>query len=250
MARKDPIGHLSRHRGGVPPSLEREILALGAAAVPGLLALLDAPAAIVPDSERDVAASNALVVLRGVDDPALLPAVLRILREAPVRTHALGIAMLLLDSRANPALVEELLAIEGEPERLETATTVLAQCKVHDDRIRARIEAIIRSAPLDGALLASDYGDLALLPALQAAFDTLLGRGIRDPEDSFLLTSLLDEIVNIGGPEPIRHHLLEEEMLRSLDDLSATLADQQNQIAALLRGTTPSPLERLRRDPR
>ena len=195
MARKDPISHLSRHADELPQRLAEEILALGASAVPPLVALVDDPSATVAGSPAEQSAIHAVHLLSHLDHPDVDPALLRAFATWPAEGRAVAHVRQALELRAGPSLVEPLLAVQ-DPARAATATALLASCEVDDPRIRARIVALLAEPGFEACVAVARWvergrDDPELRAAVQAAFDRLL-EGFRDATDAMATAPEVD----------------------------------------------------------
>lgn len=180
MARKDPIAHLARH-ARLPDTLEREVRALGRAALGPLRALLFDPAAhgtddAPPDVPAENAALNAALLLAtwpGHEaDAILLDAFAASPPDSGVQARvswALGLR--------GPAVVEPLLAYAGTERGLAALDALAMRARGPDEppdpRVAALIVALLAQDPEDGAIQAAAYRDPALVEPLNAAFDAL-----------------------------------------------------------------------------
>ncbi|MDP2308936.1 MAG: hypothetical protein Q8P18_23135 [Pseudomonadota bacterium] len=208
MARKDSISHLGRH-STPSPTLIREIVALGKAAVPRLCALATHRAGWAPEgTPQNNAARGAIYVLRLLHDADAIPALIEVLTEAPVDSAVVRSAAWALPG-FGAAVVEPLLPHALEGSRWIEATEVLAECGVRDERIVQRILAVLAVAPIPGAEAVRSYGDPTLVGPLQATFDAAVPAGDPTGEELNVLIAVLDVILELGVPDEARAQRLQ-----------------------------------------
>jgi HEAT repeat protein len=208
MARKDSISHLGRH-STPSPTLVREVVALGKAALPRLCALVTDRAGWAPEGTfANNAARSAIYVLRLIRDPDAVPALVEAFTEAPVDGAVVRSAAWALPA-FGAAVVEPILPHATAGSRWIEATELLAECGVRDERIVQRILAVLAVAPLPGAEAARSYGDPTLIGALQATFDAAVPAGDGTAEEIDVLVALLDVILELGHPDEARAHRLQ-----------------------------------------
>jgi hypothetical protein len=202
MARKDPLAHLHRFPDGAPGRLRDEILALGPAALPGLLALVQADGAATPGTPAHAAAINAASLYGRLGQADALPVLLDLVAIAPLDGPLQAAAMfgvLAIDDR--DAVTDAILARTFSDEREPYALELLARAGRRDPAVAARIVAMLDRFPRLGAQLASAYADPALLPALRATFDGLsfpTRMGELDAETAILV---LESIFVLAGSD-------------------------------------------------
>lgn len=209
MARKDPVAHLGRHREH-PRKLIEEIVALGKPVVPRLLALVTDPSAWAPEgTPANLGALHALFALRMIRDADAVPALVDVFARAPVESHVFRSTAWALPG-LGPTVLEPLLSLATEGDRWVEATVALAECGVQDPRIVERIEAALHASPTAGADAATAYGDPALVPALQRAFDVNLPTA-PEPTNAELqvVAELLEAILELGEPDETRARRLQ-----------------------------------------
>lgn len=180
------------------PALRREVLALGPAAIPGLLRFLNEDALQMEDGPGGGwPPIHAVGLLADLKATEAIGSMLRLLCETDwdaiihdriiVRLPELG-----------PAVVEPALAIlnRGAPEDVHHAVCcVLAKIGVRDARTYAHLCALFDAEEALGATCLADYGDPAALPILEGAledfepdFDSPYGlSGLGDLVESFEL---------------------------------------------------------------
>lgn len=203
MARKDPISHLGRHPTP-SPTLVREIVAVGKSAVPRLCGVaLDREGWEPEGTFKNNAARSAIYVLRLLGDVDAVPALVEVFTEAPVDSAVVRSAAWALP-RFGAAVVELILPHAVEGERWTEATELLAECGVRDERIVQRILALLAEVPGPGGEAALSYGDVTLVPAVQATFDAAVPTGEATPEQITLLVGLLEVILSLGFPDEER----------------------------------------------
>jgi len=232
MARKEPISHLVRHPAP-SPTLVREILALGSAAVPRLCALATNPAGWAPEgTPHNNAARGAIFVLSRIRNPAAVPALVTVLTEAPADSAAVRSAAWALPG-FGAAVVEPLLPFATEGSRWIEATEALAECGVKDERIAQRILALIAAAPGVGAEAARTYGDPSLAGPLQAAFDAADPAHEPTGDDIQLLADLARAIVELGVPDEPRVARIQQLLARFRAQVEAQKAELRDARALL-----------------
>jgi hypothetical protein len=183
------------------PELRREVLALGPAAIPGLLRLLNDDALHLEDSPGGgwppIHAVGLLADLKATE--AIGP-MLRLLCESDwdaiihdriiLRMHELG-----------PAVVEPALALldKGAPEDVHHAVCcVLAKVGVRDPRIYAHLCALFDAEEALGATCLADYGDPAALPILEGALEDF-EPDLESPYGLSGLADLVESYELLGG---------------------------------------------------
>jgi hypothetical protein len=200
----DAIARLRRSGEKLPSGLREELLSLGPAVVPELVALLEDDDASMEDAPGDgwppIHAVSLLAELRATEgvEPML---------RALVRTDWMAILhdrVLLRLPEFGAIVVEPALSLlEGERDRdvRDSLCCVLAKAGVRDDRIyRALCEAFEASDRFAAPLLA-DYGD----PAARSLVLDAIDRFDSTPEDLGApsdLGTLVESAEMLGGPLP------------------------------------------------
>jgi hypothetical protein len=200
----DPIVIFRGTGEKLPRELRERILALGEAAVPRLVEILEDEALGLEDGPGDgwppIHAVDLLVDLRAADATARM---LRVLATTSwdeivhdrlmLRLPELGAAVL------EPALAE--LAGTTDSDVHGSFCAVLAKLGVRDERIYAELCALFAEDELAGALCFADYGDQRALPLIQ--------RAIRDFQADYEsrvgtmgLADLVEAHERIGGAFP------------------------------------------------
>ncbi len=219
MARKDPLSHLGRHAGALPDGLTREIRALGGAVVPALCAMATDRAGWSGTGPAANAAWHAIALLGERREPAARAAVLEVFRTAPPGTAVLARAGWVLPRFGD--VVEDVLPLATEGDRVPEATEVLVRSGAREARVLERVAALVAADPRWGADLASQCADPALLPALRAAFEALFARF----EDVEAIADIAEAMAACGEPEAAMHALVTRVKVRGEADIAARKAE-------------------------
>lgn len=189
----DPLATLRCTGKDLPGDLKAAILALGRAAVPSLIALLE---------EGDPAAENApgdgwppvhaVRLLGELKAEEAIQPFLRLLREADDESWLRNDAEINLPN-IGPAIVEPVLAAFDEaddPDDLGPLAYALANCGAKDDRIYEALVEFFYENEFLGALVLADYGDDRGLPLLREAIEAF----VPDPGSSLGARDLVDYV--------------------------------------------------------
>jgi len=195
-----PIARLRSTGEELPADLRDDILALGPAAVPDLIALLgdqDGGGSqgwppihavdLLVDSNATEAVGPMLEALAAADWMEILHD--RLIQRLPV----LG-----------PCVLEPALALAGETDDLEVLRSlgaVLAKLDVRDERVFALLREVFEEDVVFGALLFYDYGDARAAPLLLGAIEEF-EPVFDEPTDAGDLTELLETFRHLGGVLP------------------------------------------------
>lgn len=211
---KDPFVRLRTVGEKLPNALRDEILALGPAAVPGLVPLLDAR------GRKDVAfhAIDLLVDLRAHD---AIPALLALFGDPRADAGLLA----LLSNRLielGPAVLEPALArleeSKGERRDLLAIADVLARLGLEDPRIFPVLEEAWREDDAFAAEALAEYGDPRGLALLEESLRELE----IDPEDEnaeFRLEEILVAYETLGGTVDEGLEARIQELRREIEEL-------------------------------
>jgi len=200
----DPVATLRTTGADFPEELENAILALGQAAVPSLIALLEDKALGFVDTPGDgwppIHAARLLGELRA--EEAIQP-FLRLLREGDEESVLLDQAELNLP-KIGPAIVEPVftaLAEADDEDEIGRLVYALANCGAKDERIFAELVAFFRDEPFLGVLALADYGDERAVPLVREVIETF----VPDPESELGAGDLVDYVdayERLAGPLP------------------------------------------------
>lgn len=223
MPRTDPIAHLSRPKLA-SPALLREVRALGPSALPRLVVLAAAP----EEGGDDFAKLNAIRVLADWPGDAATAALLEVFAAASPEERVME-AMVLALALRGPDVLEPLLAYRGT-ERADLALQTLCMSRSRlaepDPRVTAWLDERLRAEPARFATHAGVWGDPALLPALHAPIDRILGRLVLDPASMPVLRDLLRAADLCGDRDSWR-------VKCAVERLEALVADQHAELAQL-----------------
>lgn len=201
------------------PELRAEVLALGEAAVPGLLRFLNDDSFQLLDSPGEgwppIHAVGLLVDLKATE--AVEP-MLRVLCETK-SDHIIHDRLVQRLAELGAPVVEPALAIleRGSSEEVHHAVCcVLAGVGVRDPRIYAQLCVLFDEDEVFGADCLSDYGDPAALPMIEGAIEDFEPE-FDSPYGLVSLNELVDSYTRLGGvlTEELREQVarLEEEFL-------------------------------------
>lgn len=224
------------------PELRSEVLALGPAAIPGLLRFLNDD-----DLQNDDSAGggwppiHAVGLLADLKATEAVEPMLRLLCETSW-DHIIHDRLILRLHELGPAVIEPALAIldKGPSEDVRhSVCCVLAEVGVRDPRIYAHLCAFFDEDEALGATCLSDYGDPAALALLEAA--------IEDFEPNFEvsyglmgLNDLVESFQRLGGvmPEDVREHVA---LLRDEFETYRRMLEAQSQPKAKTGRNDPCP---------
>lgn len=229
MARKDPIAHLGRH-DLPPPRLVKEILGLGP---PGLETLVAMASDRTRWEEEPVAVGNALFVLAQAPSRAGVEPALAALVDAPTGSRVFSGAFLALGQLLRPEDAPLLLDAELDDTRSAIATHILVQIGYREPPLWARIEAILERDPADGARLAREVGDAALVPAVQRAFERIVGQATTDHDELHVASLLLEALIVSGERDEVWIRRLQAAYARAHIELKEESHAMKLEIAAL-----------------
>ncbi len=184
------------------PKLRDEVLALGAAAVPELLRLLNDDSLQLEDSPGGGwPPIHAVDLLADLEAAEAVGPMLRVLC-ATTSDEIIHDRIVQRLPRLGRPVVEPALAIlerRGSEEDVRSALCcVLADVGVRDDRIYARLRALFDDDPPLGATCLGSYGDPAALPLLQRAIEDF-EPDFDSPFGMLELNEFLDAQERLGG---------------------------------------------------
>jgi len=200
----NPIARLCQTAKTLPAELRAEVLALGARAVPDIVALLDDNTASLEGSPGDgwppIHAVELLAEMKALE--AIEP-----MLRALVRTDWMSILhdriIHWLPEFGAPVLEPGLALLDKaqDQESRRSLCAVLAKLGVRDDRLYRALCQAFEESPTSGATLFYDYGDPAALPQLQRAIECF-----KPNFDNIFYSSDLTELVEafreLGGILP------------------------------------------------
>ena len=212
---RELVGRLNHLDDGLPEDLEREILSLGSAAVPGLIEVVEASArAEDPPSQGAFSAAWLLAELEASD--AVRP-LFRLL--AHTQLHGVAIDDLIEAlccfgvNAVEPGL--EAYAAAADEELRAGVCDILAAVGVSDDRIFAALCRELETNGDHGAMLLARYGDRRALPLLSAEFERRPIDG-KNPYRNHVFIELKAAIEELGGElSPAQREKLNEARERS-----------------------------------
>lgn len=236
----EPLNELRRTGETLPPRLHRNIIALGEAAVPPLLALLDDDAAATEDAPGDgwppIHAVSLLAELRAT---AAIPIMLRIMRETDTDAiiHDRVVSRLKVFGAAAFEPTLAMAADTKNPRIRDDISCVLADIGVRDERVFKLLCETFDRWPDFGASLLGSYGDPRAVAMLARAIE-----GFR-PDFSrawgmMELNDFIDAYEELAGPLP--------EALA--DHVEALRADWDEHLARVEAAATTSPVKVGRND--
>lgn len=200
----DPIAELRLTGQKLPPALRASVLALGSAAVPPLLALVEDDALSMEDAPGDGwPPCHAIALLGELRAEVAIAPMLRVLRESHWETIIHNSAAVNLPKLGPAVLEPALAALEAArgTDLFETLCFVLAKLGVRDERIFDAIRDLFDADPMMGSICFGEYGDKHALPRIEAAIESFVPvwdspLGARD------LVDYVDSYERLGGPLP------------------------------------------------
>jgi hypothetical protein len=189
----DALATLRRTGEKLPEDLKAAILALGRAAVPSLIELLEDESLADEDAPGDGwPPIHAVALLADLRAEEAIQPFLRILREEDTDTLLFNDADLNLP-KIGPAIVEPVLAAFDEaddPDEMGPLAYALANCGAKDDRIYEALVEFFDQNEFLGALVLADYGDDRGLPLIREAIETF----VPNPASSLGARDLVDYV--------------------------------------------------------
>jgi SEC-C motif len=201
------VRDLRAQEGALPEALRRQCVAAGAAAVPALIALLEA--ALADDqAEPEGALFHAVDLLGTLGDARAVPILLRCLAHddwfdglAPQAAAALR--------TLGPVALEGCLAAYAMAMNAafrDRLAGVLSRCGVHDERLYACLVETLQRTPELGANYLAEYGEARALAVLAHTFDTLPLRDEVTPLANHVFIELRAAIEDLGGQLTAAQH--------------------------------------------
>jgi hypothetical protein len=201
----DPGARLRSTRERLPDRLRKDILALGADAVPPLLEILnDEPLARGRRTGQGWPPAHAVDLLVSLKAAEAVPSMLRKLTASGYgniiydriteRLHELGAPVL------EPAL-SMLTEVAENQEARHAICEVLGKLRIKDDRILAALLHVYEDDPEYGAMLLADYGDGCVLPRLQKDLQAFVP-DFSDRAGRDLLFNVTNAFEDLGGKLP------------------------------------------------
>lgn len=202
------------------PELRREVLALGPAAIPGLLRFLNDDDLQMQDSPgAGWPPIHAVGLLADLKATEAVEPMLRLLGETNW-DHIIHDRLVVGLPELGPPVLEPALAIldRGVSEDVHHAICcVLAKLGVRDARIFAHLCTLFDDDEVSGALVLGDYGDPAALPILEGAIEDF-EPDFESPYGLVGLADLVESFELLGG---LKTEALREHVARLEEDFSA-----------------------------